>query len=168
MFFHHRQGRSYNFFAIFDHRFPNVLKWKCELEKEHDRDTRYIDQPHVQRRSREKKPHPLVVRSKAFFSYHGHNWSSEVAWAKIIYRPNTDTIAFLYRWEQKLTGVDNSWSMPHFPRKSVQRLLEYARRVYYEGHRSSEQPSQPRILRNHRRDDCKRCQELGRPCVKGG
>jgi len=113
--------------------------------------------------SKAVKPRPITARAKAFFG----SWSSEVASARVLYVPAEDRIVFVAGNNAQKNGGE--WVMPYFPPKSYERLLAYARRMYEEGyprHRARTGDAAPARLKGHRPDLCKRCIELGRPCIR--
>jgi hypothetical protein len=112
----------------------------------------------------QRRKKPILARAKGFFQTGESSWSSELAAATIIYRPNTNTIVFIKRWGQKpKTIAGASWAYPYFPPASVERMTAYARDVYYGVHHGGQNAERGK-LRNHRTADCERCEKLGRPC----
>ena len=115
-------------------------------------------QPRPQRKAR-----PLKLHARAIF----HGWSSELAWARVLYKPKKDHIVFLHMWKQQKRGDDESgaWVNPRFPPDSVKRLLDYARRMYEEGYPKGDGGEKERgKLKGHARRHCEMCIELGAPC----
>lgn len=112
-----------------------------------------------------RKAKPLTLSAKAYFD----GWSSQVAWAKVLYKPNTDKIVFLKTWGQKKKSeAEGEYRKPRFPKKSYLQLLNYARRMYEAGYKRSVGVSSEvkRTAKGHEQKYCERCKELRRPCNK--
>ncbi len=112
------------------------------------------------------------VFAKASFSADGQaRWTSEVAWATVIYFPQQDEIRILHVFKQK-HATSELWAKPWFDERALERLLEHARRKY-EAKRSGTTRHGPTgpvgggHLRGHKMQLCERCLELGRLCLGG-
>lgn len=108
------------------------------------------------------KARPLRLRGKGFF----RGWSSEVSYGLILYQPTKDTIKVLKRWPQQAIGNPN-WVYPHFPKKTKEKFLSWAREAYLNRYKRHKRSRQRRKLVGHREDLCKMCEELGHRCVGG-
>ncbi len=112
------------------------------------------------------------VFAKASFRANGQAcWTSEVAWATVIYLPQQDEIRFQRVFKQKHATSD-LWAKPWFDERAIEHLLEHARRKFdAKRHgRTGHGPTGPvggGRLRGHKSQLCERCIELGRHCLGG-
>jgi hypothetical protein len=116
------------------------------------------------------RPRPLKLHAKASFGA----WSSEMAWAEVLYIPKKDRIIFIHTWRQSVKtssacdsdGKAPIWIKPHFSPASVKRLTDTARRMFENGYRrSSSHRNEPMpTLRGHSQTNCERCLELKHAC----
>lgn len=108
------------------------------------------------------KARPLRLKGKARF---GGRWSSELAWAVVLYKPRDDDIVFLHSWKQGSKDDDKMWVKPFFPPASYERLLSYARQRYLDGYKKLPRKEDTIAeLKDHRQDLCEMCKELGHAC----
>lgn len=117
--------------------------------------------------AKKKKKLVLVLHAKATFrTEDGKQWSSELAWARVVYRPQKDNIAIIHRFGQRPKGASalEPWALPHFPKSSVRQMEDYARRVYNGEIDSRGGKDGKGHLKGHHRELCQRCTELGRSC----
>jgi hypothetical protein len=120
--------------------------------------------------SKPVRPRPLWLKEYALFvSVGGKRWSSDVAWARVLYKPASDKIVILERTGQRPTDYDEDteWAKPRFPDESMERLLQYARRCYEVGYeRPGNQPaSKKKPLKGHKSELCEMCQKRGGSCA---
>lgn len=118
-------------------------------------------------RKKNKTP-VLLVHAKGFFQAStGARWTSELAWARIVYKPAQDRIIIIEKFGQKPVGGsstgDAEWVDPVFSKQAIERMTDFARRVYNGVSGSTSGGDKPK-LKGHRQDLCKRCTTQGRPC----
>lgn len=100
------------------------------------------------------------VHSKAKFNHHEKPWTSEMAWAKVIYDSLRDEIRVIKVYEQRCKDCDG-WVKPYFNPKSMKDLKEKAR-TKYQGVKMPVTSSGR--LKDHKTEMCGRCRELGYSC----
>jgi hypothetical protein len=116
---------------------------------------------------RDWKARGLVLRGKGFFRSEGKSWSSELAYVRVHYDPQTDTIKLRKRWPQRSTDGSETWVHPNFHKKTQKLFLKWARDAYLNRYMRSGggQGSSNARLKGHRQDLCSMCQEKGRLCI---
>lgn len=107
----------------------------------------------------------LVVRAKGKFTTKDKTWSSELAWARIVYLADRDEFYFVKTFQQQAEGGgDPPWAHPHFSRKACNAILAYARSVA-NGERTRRDGVDGGLrLKGHRAAKCERCMHLGHSC----
>ena len=107
------------------------------------------------------KPRPLHVVEKGYFNKNGSSWSSEQCHAIIKYLPRKDDIIMCRVYGQKSKrNPEEGFVHPHFPKDTMQRLLNYARRRHQEGYvRNTGHRGKHHKLKGHRKDLCEKCEK---------
>jgi hypothetical protein len=74
------------------------------------------------RRRRQRQNLVLNVHGKGHFRVQGGGWTSELAWARIVYQPNKDEIQFIKVYKQRHKTKD-LWAKPWFDDEQCDRFL---------------------------------------------
>ena len=103
------------------------------------------------------KPKPITIHEKANF---GKKWTSDLAWARVLYKPKTDKIIFIKTWKQ-CSKNNKTWIQPYFPQESYDKLLSYARKRYLENYARSSKNDKSKLnkLKGHCSELCEMCLE---------
>ena len=119
------------------------------------------------------KARPLVLHGKAKFrsAKDKKGWSSELGWARVLYKPKKDKIVFLHCWKQgpkdaKKQKDKTEWVKPIFLPKAYESMLRYARQRYLDRYKKTngkKKKAKP-MLKGHMPHLCEMCKELGTSC----
>ena len=115
---------------------------------------------------RDWKPRAIMLRGKGYFRGASQTWTSELAYALVLYDPRDDKISVRKRWTQRSKDGDPTWVRPGFDKKTKKRWLKWAREAYlnhYKGSGQGREQDDP-VLKGHEQDLCERCEELGYSC----
>lgn len=115
------------------------------------------------------KAKSLMLHGKGFFRGEGKHWSSEVAWALVLYIPEEDDIRIRRKWPQRAKDGNKAWVQPVFSKKTRKRFKTFARGAYLRKYKRSGAAGgddNEEELKGHCQELCKRCEELGHRCTQ--